>query len=40
MANEVATPSSIKDSHQFNSTFLNVWLNVRFINVIIEAEIN
>lgn len=35
-----ATPSSIKDSHQFNCTSLTVWFNVRFINVIIEAEIN
>jgi len=36
----IATLSAIKDSHQFNGTFLNVWLNVRFIDVIIEAEIN
>lgn len=36
----MAPQSLIQDFYQFNSTSLKVWLNVRFINVIIEAEIN
>lgn len=32
--------SPVKDPHQFNSTSLTVRSNGRFVNVIIEAEIN
>lgn len=32
--------SPVKDPHQLNSTSLTVWFNGRFVNVIIEAEVN